>query len=76
MATEQDSKKLQSPGLLQLAASLSSAKVEPTRCVPLVFGAGNKVSANTVRQGIKISFFFEGTGNGQQPGCGLLQSRA
>ncbi|WNG19040.1 T6SS phospholipase effector Tle1-like catalytic domain-containing protein [Cystobacter fuscus] len=63
MATEQDSKKLQSPGLLQLAASLSSAKVEPTRSVPLVFGIGNKVSANTVRQGMKISFFFDGTGN-------------
>ncbi|MFY0578110.1 T6SS phospholipase effector Tle1-like catalytic domain-containing protein [Cystobacter fuscus] len=63
MASEQESKKLQSPSMLIQAASLSSAKVAPTNSVPLLIGSSNKVPSNAVRQGMKISFFFDGTGN-------------
>jgi len=64
MASEQELKKIQSPNLMRQAASLSNTKIEPTRSPPIQLGAAqNKASPNIVRHGLKVSFFFDGTGN-------------
>ena len=62
MASEQE-KKIQSPDLMMLAASLAGARIAPTASLPLPSGVSPGAAPQGARQGMKVSFFFDGTGN-------------
>ena len=64
MATDHESKKLQSPASLRRSASLANRAADSTGRVPVsTGGTSGKVSTASVQQGVRVSFFFDGTGN-------------
>ncbi|WNG53847.1 DUF2235 domain-containing protein [Archangium gephyra] len=64
MATNNEPNKLQSPGVLCRSASLAGKSADKTGQVPAATShASSKDSSVPVPQGIRIAFFFDGTGN-------------
>ncbi len=64
MATDPEQKKLQSPARLNQSASLANMVAEPTARVPAAkVSLSPKDATASVEPGIRISFFFDGTGN-------------
>jgi hypothetical protein len=60
MAINDELKKLQSATMLIQAASLASKTVDKSERVP---ASRNSNSVATVHQGVRVAFFFDGTGN-------------
>ncbi|HEY0094093.1 MAG TPA: DUF2235 domain-containing protein, partial [Archangium sp.] len=64
MATNNEPNKLQSPGVLCRSASLAGKTADKTGRVPAPTSqASAKDSSAPAQQGVRVSFFFDGTGN-------------
>jgi len=64
MATNNEPNKLQSPGVLCRSASLAGKTADKTGRVPASTSqASSKDSTAPAHQGIRVAFFFDGTGN-------------